>query len=784
MTHPARRWIAIVVWLLALVAGLVVVWQARFTADMSFFLPSEPTPRQKVLVDQLGDGTLSRMLMLAIEAPETADAARLSKALADKLKVSSNFSSVQNGAVEDASAERDYLLEHRYLLSPAVDVQRFSVDGLRSSILSSIDMLSSSAGDMLKPFFLQDPTGELWAQVEQIGLASQPEMAHGVWFSRDGRRAMLLLQTRAAGPDTDGQTVALNEIQSTFDALISAQNVAGAGLQVSGPGVFAVRARSFIQEEVTRVTLVGVCIIVVILLMVYRSPWRLVTGLLPVVSGALAGVVAVALVHGTVFGITIGFGSALIGEGVDYAVYYFLQAGAGGEAQWRQRFWPTIRLGVLTSVAGFGAMLMSGFPGLSQLGLYAVAGVVTAAAVTRWVLPAVAPATPLGPHLQRWGTRVGQSLRALTVLRWPVWLLSALALALLLGRHDRLWSEDLSVLNTASPADMATDAVLRQDLGAPDVRYLVLVRAKTQEAVLQEAERVAARLQTLLAERAIGGFDTPTRFLPSQATQAARQAALPSRDELVHRLSLATDGLPVSASRLTPFVDAVERARQEPLLTPDAMGETALALAVQSMLTAHDGAWQVLMSLRTLPDTGDLDVARVRQALAGTEALLVDMKSELDSLYEGYMQQAIALSLGGAAVILALLSLSLRSWRRVVRVVVPMALTVVLLMAGLHLAGQSLHLLHLVGLLLVLAVGSNYGLFFDSGDALDAMAPETLAAMAVANVTTTVGFGVLGFSNVPMLQAMGVTVGPGALLVLALSAVFAARGPNRGMAHD
>ena len=82
-----------------------------------------------------------------------------------------------------------------------------------------------------------------------------------------------------------------------------------------------------------------------------------------------------------------GFGSALIGEAVDYAIYFFVQAGREGEARWRRTFWPTVRLGVLTSALGFGALLFSGFPGLSQLGLYALSGVITAALITRFVLP-------------------------------------------------------------------------------------------------------------------------------------------------------------------------------------------------------------------------------------------------------------------------------------------------------------------------------------------------------------------------------------------------------------
>ena len=87
--------------------------------------------------------------------------------------------------------------------------------------------------------------------------------------------------------------------------------------------------------------------------------------------------------------------------------------------------------------------------------------------------------------------------------------------------------------------------------------------------------------------------------------------------------------------------------------------------------------------------------------------------------------------------------------------------------------GERLHLLHLVGMLLIVAVGSNYALFFDR--AAGQLEPDTLASMAVANLTTAIGFGTLGLSQVPVLHAIGVTVGPGAVLALLLAAMFVPR---------
>ena len=118
------------------------------------------------------------------------------------------------------------------------------------------------------------------------------------------------------------------------------------------------------------------------------------------VSGALAGIAAVSLGFGSVHGITLGFGVTLIGEGVDYAIYLFTQIEQNGTPQSTlQRIWPTLRLGVLTSICGFSAMLFSGFTGLAQLGLFSIAGLVVAVSTTRWVLPQLLPAGFLGARL-------------------------------------------------------------------------------------------------------------------------------------------------------------------------------------------------------------------------------------------------------------------------------------------------------------------------------------------------------------------------------------------------
>jgi predicted exporter len=53
--------------------------------------------------------------------------------------------------------------------------------------------------------------------------------------------------------------------------------------------------------------------------------------------------------------------------------------------------------------------------------------------------------------------------------------------------------------------------------------------------------------------------------------------------------------------------------------------------------------------------------------------------------------------------------------------------------------------------------------------------PLTLASLLIANTCTVIGFGVLAFSTVPVLSALGTTVAPGTLLALWFAALLAPR---------
>ena len=103
--------------------------------------------------------------------------------------------------------------------------------------------------------------------------------------------------------------------------------------------------------------------------------------------------------------------------------------------------------------------------------------------------------------------------------------------------HGGYWDDELASMSPLSAAEKSLDNQLRREIGAPDVRYLLVVQAPDREAALAASEQVAARLEPLVAHGTIGGFDAPGFWLPSLATQRARQAALPDATTLAASLA-------------------------------------------------------------------------------------------------------------------------------------------------------------------------------------------------------------------------------------------------------
>jgi predicted exporter len=737
------RFLPVALWLAIVALCIWVIARSSFTADMSAFMPRDPTPTQQIMVEQLRDGVVSRLILIGVDGAPAPALAEVSKRMAAQLRGSPQLAAVNNGEQVGLEKDFDLLWRNRYLLSDAVTPERFSAQSLRDSLTYYLDLLASPMGSMAQRVLPTDPSGELIHMLEQLQGQAHPLVQDGVWFSGDGARAMLLAHSKGAGNDIDAQERAMNDISAAFEAARKAvPEAAAAQVRMTGPGVFSVQSRASIRDDAERLSIIATLLVASMLLTLYRSPRALALGLFPVATGALAGIAAVSLWFGSVHGITLGFGVTLIGEGVDYAIYLFTQIEKNGTPQSTlKRIWPTLRLGVLLSICGFSAMLFSGFTGLAQLGLFSIAGLIGAVSTTRWVLPRLLPPGFAVQPPQRLGGLLMALVRRAPRARIALFLVTALALGFVVYKRDALWNDSLSSMSPIARESLQLDEQLRRDMGAPDVRYMLVLQAADEETVLQQSETVAAILRGQVERGLLEAYDQPP--LPSRKSQLARQAALPGEVELRRNLDRALLGMPFRSGTFQPFAAEIAAAKRQPLLDRAALQGTTLGLKLDSFMVQRDGGWTVMLPLRGVQDAAAI-AAGIRHETE-TAVVLLDMKQESEQMFRDYRHEAASNALLGALAILALLAFSLRSPRRVLEVTLPLAAAVIVVTAGLVAGDGQLSIFHLIGLLLAVAVGSNYALFFDHRCESAQDRERTVTSLLFANASTVLAFGLLSF---------------------------------------
>jgi len=746
------------------VLGWYVGSTLKIGTDLRLFMPSPRNPQERLILEEIGESPASRMLLLSISGGSAEDEADSSRALARALRSTGDFATVSNGEA-DLSAIPDSLLAYRYLLSPTFDDNRMDAAFLRSQLSERVQDLGSPAAGFLEPWLPRDPTLEVIKLAESWLPAKQPQLQNGVWFDSSGREALLVAQTRAAAFDPSGQKAAQSSLQRAFE---QSRTDPALKLEASGPGAFSVLMKQRTENEAQVYGSVDTIGIVVLLLVAYRSLRILALGLLPLLSAAAAGLAAVAGFFGTVHGITLAFGFTLIGVAQDYPVHLFSHQHKGLDPVENARvLWPTLATGVASTCIAYLAFLFSGVMGLAQLSVFTFTGLAVAALTTRFLIPPLMPEVRHDPGDSAF---LGRLWHGIASLPRPLWLgvVGALAcIGFLWLSPQPLWQNDLGSLTPVPKPLIARDTVLRRELGAPDVRYLLVIEGQDAQAVLERTAAIEPALGKLAAEGVISSFNDAARYLPTKAVQERRRARLPGIQQLRSDLTTALQGMPFRPGVFEPFLMDVEKARSLPALGPEDLAGTPLASLVGGLLLDRGGHW---ISLVTLSDVKDASALSGLAQSAGSSVTLLDLRQASESLVDHQRQRILWCLAISAVLLVVVVSIALKAGSRVGRVLAPMALTTLIIVTLLHAAGISLNLFHLISLVLAAGLGLDYALFFEHASDDPATQRRTLHAVIVCSLATVLVFALLSFSTLPVLRSIGTTVAIGVVcnFVLAL----------------
>jgi len=756
-------------------ATCIFVLVSRFsvTTDLGLFLPQGQSVMEQALMSQLNKGASSNLVFAAISGEKPEELAKLNRGLTSLLSEDKAIVQVLNGEIKLSESDRDWVMNNRYHLTPSNLEKRFSVDGLKSSFDDRLRGLTSPLASLEKKFLTRDPGGEILQLLDRWqGSANSevPVSRDGIWFSADGSRSLLIIELKSTGLEISSRQMVVRRIYQTFEGL----NPENSELVLSGPSVFSMETRDVITSEAKILTLVASTLVILFLLGAFHSVRLLLLTLVPLIGGVVAACAVVILVFGNIHGITLAFGVTLTGVAVDYPIHFFSHLGSKKYASSEdtiRTIWPTLRLGVLSTIVAYLILTLSEFTGLQQLGLFTVVGLITAAAITRWVLPRLVSAKLITSDgllfihkaLRFCGTRLaGKGVYLLVVI--------PLVMASVYFSDTPLRNLDVDSLSPIGQERRNDDRQIRADLGFWYGGKLMLVIGADSEAALRASEDIREKLDTLIEEGAFQRYDMAANYVPSLHQQKQQLAAIPDEKTLRSRVDEALIDSPFKKGIFEPFINQAIAAKTNPLLSVVSLQNSQMGERLKAMLFEQDGLWIAPILLHGVTD--EFALQSLNQTESNFQVIYMNIKAEATRILSDSIANIVPLLLTGIAAIYIFLAIGFKSFVRPIRVLMPTFCAVAVTLGLLNALGISLTLMHLVSLLLIVGLGLDYALFYDRLNHNSDEWESTFKALWVSSITTVFVFGILCFSSTPPLQAIGVTVGIGALMCLFFGACW------------
>ena len=760
--------ILLLAWFAIITASVFyIIDNVRIQSDMSVFFPEDGQMDKSFVhaMQQSQKGMAARLLMVSLSGATSTKLAESNKGLLGYLEKHPDVFFANNGQQALSADNRELLFKYRFLLSPAMDEQTFSQAELKLAFTQRLRELTSMTSMLDKRTISRDPVMLVRTYLKGLTGVNQPRRLHGVWFTEDAQQSVLLLYLKESVQSNEKTGAFIESLQDWIKSRQS-DNVI---LTVSGPGMFAYEARKAIERETQLFSVVGSLIIMLVIYLAYRSVSRVFLAALPLITGLLLAVSVTHFFFSGLHGITLAFGVILLGIGIDYPIHFFSHLRQKKDG-WTsvKGIWPTILIGVISSGLGFSVMLLSRFEGLQQLGVFSVTGLIVAAVVTRWVLPGIV----LQNRLYTSSTQ-GYFLpyRILLIMRLPLILFALfIPVAALIYGNSNVLDRDMRQLSPVPDDVFVQDKLLRQQLHVPDATRFLIIEADTSEAVLRKTEKLSRDLDEAHRQGLFSAYQSVTQMLPSKQTQLRRQALLPVLPVLKENIGNALKGMPFKQTAFNGFIADVETSKTLPLLTMETltsqMSSGLLSLKLGMMMQQKQNGWVSYIQLYGVDQPDSLRQWMVSKQ--HEQVSLIDITGTANNLMGHYQRDVIEKSLYGFLLITVILVLTLKSFVRVIKVLLPVIFAIILTISILLLGGEALTLFHLVSLLLVLGIGMDYGLFMTRDENNEA-AHDTLHSLLVCVVSTTMVFSIIAFSDILVIHAIGVTVAIGVLCSFILS---------------
>lgn len=737
----------------------------RFTTQITDFLPDDSEHRGAQLAALLANSELARIMIIDLSlgppagapaaapsppATEAEPLAALARSLLAFLRAHPDVAVARSGFTEaDITAVRAFL--EALPVTAFLPASAYDDASLRARLLELLDQLGGPAGVVVRQAAPRDPLGARWAPLEALREAQGGALVErdGVLFTPDHAHALMFVETRSSPFDSAAQ----RRFRAALERWRADVAPPGARLQTAGTAQFAIASEAQIKGDVQRIGFVSTLGILALFWLLFGSLRMIALGFVPMLFGSAVAVLVCQAWFGELHGITLAFGTSLLGVGLDYVEHYyahFVLTPAAPAAMTMRRVAPSLALGALTTIIGFIGIGASGLMGLRQMAAFSMIAVVASMAATYAIVPLWMPRRYQPPRALALVARGVQRLMGGLLRRPPRRRWRALALALACAAvaatvASARFSDNVNLLVDDQGRHVLDDRAVRSRLG-PEASAFAVITAASEEALPAAIGRTGAELARAREAGALARFVPLDQLVPDREQQQARfaaaKAAQPRLRHLFEELGFVPD-------EFQPFWDALAEASPR-IVTLAELRRSPLGPLLAGWLPRQE------TPLALVPLYGVVDLATLQQRVPS--ATLVAPAATMVELFRGVRIRTVVASSLGFGVILLLLLLRYRSLRKTLIALTPAMLACAATVGTLVAAGVALTILHVMALLLMVSLGVDFGIFFvDTAETLEESS-RTMVSILTASVTTILSFGLLGLSASPGLAALGVTI--------------------------
>ncbi len=734
-----------------------MVFFVNFKTDISAFIIAGDNAEEVLLASEMQSGALSRRYLLSVGAEaETSVSKEFIRSFQDQLKKIDGVLDVWSpGKQGDVALVMQTLYSQYgsalYSLDSGQELEQlFSPSGLEQQAKLLKKSLLSPQGAMVKKIALQDPL--LLTLNGFKGLSGQMQQV----TNQDNKYRNLILETAAPGLDAFEQGRIQAAIKTVFNNFNQSTNKEQTyQLDMTGVAVFAVATQSLIQGDIVKVSALSTIALLLLFLLIFRSfgvMFQVFTLLIIVI---LSSILSTQLIFSYVHGMTIAIGSTLVGICIDYPIHAVAHAQAVRNDQRIAaitKIWPSMLLGGITTMIGYIALGISGYPGFQQVAVYAASGIIVSLVLTRTVLPYLVIKNKHHqlkvPLVEAWAT-FSQRFRP-----WLIGLLLIIVAISLFGLKSLHWLSDMQDLTPELNYLKKNDKEIRARMTSIEPGRFVMVTGKNVEAALQKTEQVYPVLEQLKQKGDLSDYFGLYPWLLSaqkqQLNQSLLQKQLTDKNQLSWQQALKQEGL--SVKRLGQL-----NYPSKPALTLEQVLETPVKKLIDSRIVIGKNQTIIMIWL------ADHQPIAVKKALEGIDgAQYFSQRDMLNNMTQDYTNRAKVLLSVGLALIILLLIVRYRSLSKAIQTLLPAVLSAFLILALWSFTGEAISFLHLVGFLLVVAICVDYGIFYQENRGGDINL--TYQAMAASMLTSALAFGCLITAESAALRILASVVAFGVVL--------------------